>query len=732
MSRPLQPMTTHTTPLPFVYGKRPEDLEILSRSTLLRGLSIQELSAFLDLLDQVALAPGTCVFREGEEGDYMFFVLEGEARLRRGQLELRPVGPGDHFGELAMLSAGRRAATVEAHTTMRLARLSRSRYTSLATKHPRIALHFTQALATALGEQLTAMTDNVGLLAYTRSLPRHVQVRVLRGGDELLVGTGTLAGTVLPREAEGSLVVGATLNHKPASLEAAIVSDVDLGALTLDTWEGRDIYRRSAALVLLEAARRSTPELSVRMGPPLENGQVVLVDGPVGEAAARALTAAVARLSRDDLPLREEVWALDEAREYLLERGARAAAALLPNRRENTVTLLSCGETFALGLGPVVPRASYLTGIAVVPHAMGLLLRLGEPVDRHMPTHRAARVDPTAREPSHPRYGGEMSVAGRAWLAGMDVTSVGSFNETCVRGRVPELIRVAEGFHEKWIGRIADEIAARRDRVKVIVIAGPSSSGKTTFIKRLTVQLVVNGLRPVELSLDDYYVDREKTVRDEQGDYDFEAFEAIDADLLQTQARRLLDGELVKTARYDFVSGKSFASGGREVALREGDVLLLEGIHGLNPALLAEHVDPAQVFRIFVHPATTLPFDQLSVLPPEDVRLVRRIVRDRHSRNYTAADTILRWPSVRRGELRHIFPYLPNADVVFDSSLVYEMSVLKTYAERYLLEVPPTHPAFTTAYRLRNLIDQFVAIYPDHVPPTSVIREFIGGSGFEY
>ena len=739
-------MTTHATPLPFTLGKRPDDLGVLAKSPLLAGLGIRELSAFLDLLDQVSLDPGTCVFREGEEGDFMFFVLEGEARIRRGQLELRPVGPGDHFGEIAMLGSGRRAASVEAHTTMHLARLSRARYRSLGERHPSIALHFMQSLASSLGEQLTAMTDNVGLLAYQRSVPRHLQVRVRRGADALVVGTGTLAGTVLPRDVNGALVVAATVNHKPASLETALTADADVGALAVDGMEGRAVFRRSAALVLLEAARRAKTDVTLRMGPPLETGQVVRVmprdeahDGarasiampavaPGNGALVAILEEALQRLVREDVALRQEVWAVEEARAHLLERGWNGAAALLPSRREPTTTLLSCGDTFALGFGPVVPSARYLEGIGLGPHPEGLLLRLGPAVDTVFDAH----VDPLVVEPSCPRYGGEMATAARQWLANVGVTSVGAFDAECVNGHVSELIRVAEGFHEKWIGRIADDIAARRGDVRVIVIAGPSSSGKTTFIKRLTVQLLVNGLRPREISLDDFYVDREKTVKDENGEYDFEAFEALDAELLQTQLRRLLAGERVKTARYDFVSGKSFPSGGKELALEQGDVLLLEGIHGLNPALVGDTVPASALFRVFVQPSTTLPFDRLSVLPPEDLRLVRRIVRDRHSRNYTAAETIVRWPSVRRGELRHIFPFRPNVDMVFDSSLVYEMSVLKTYAERYLLEVPEDHPAFTTAFRLRNLIDQFVAIHPDHVPPTSVLREFIGGSGFEY
>lgn len=733
-------MTTRPTPLPLAYGKHPEDLKVLARSSLLRGMNLNEVATLLELLDPLALAPGTCVFREGDEGDSMFFVLEGEAKLRRGQLELRPLGPGDHFGELALLTGRARAASVVAYTDMRLAQLSRTRYQSFAADFPASALHFTQGLANALGHELVAMTDSVGLLAYQRTLPRQIEVHVQRDGQELLVPTGTLAGTLLPRERDGSLVVAAQLNKKAASLETAIVANLELDVLALSDTEGRAIFRRSAALVLLEAARRVGDELSgvrVRMGSPLESGQVVHVDPlPLLAADHAALVDAVgrslARVIADDLPLREEVWQLDEARVELESRGWADAAAGLTGRRETTITLATCGETFALALGPLVPRASYLEGLSLEPHPAGLLLRLGERVAREMPIHRAIRIDPLATETRAPRYGGEMTASARRWLRGLGVESVGHYNELCVSASVDEVIRVAEGFHEKWIGRIADEVAGRKERVKVIAIAGPSSSGKTTFIKRLTTQLRVNGLRPRALSLDDYYVDRARTVRDERGEYDFEAFEALDSALLQDQLTRLLRGDPVKIARYDFVLGKSLPEGGGELTLAQDDVLLVEGIHGLNPALVGEAVPHGARFGIFVHPATTLAFDRASVFAPDDLRLLRRIVRDRHARNYTAADTITRWPSVRRGELCHIYPTLPQADVVFDSALVYETSVLKTYAERYLLEVSPSHPAFTTAFRLRNLIDQFVTIYPDHVPPTSVIREFIGGSGFEY
>jgi uridine kinase len=371
----------------------------------------------------------------------------------------------------------------------------------------------------------------------------------------------------------------------------------------------------------------------------------------------------------------------------------------------------------------VLPGTGKIRGPRLVPHSRGFLLSYG----RQDP--RAA--EPTAKAPRRPGGDGHMADDHRTWLDAMGVRSVGDFNDQCVSGQVSQLIRVAEGFHEKRIGRIADEIAAARDRLRIIAVAGPSSSGKTTFIQRLTVQLQINGLNPIGLSLDDYYVDRERTPRDALGEYDFEALEALELPLLQDHVARLLAGEEVATARYDFLSGKSHPRGGKLRRLGPDDLLLVEGIHGLHPTLLGALAGSDRAYRVFIHPATTLPFDRLTRVSSTDLRLLRRIVRDRHQRGYSAADNILRWPSVQEGERRNIFPYRSLADAAFDSSLVYEPAVLKVYGERYLLEVPNDHPAYGTAWRLRTLIDRFVAIYPEHVPQTSLLREFIGGSGFE-
>ena len=271
-----------------------------------------------------------------------------------------------------------------------------------------------------------------------------------------------------------------------------------------------------------------------------------------------------------------------EARAHFREVGWPCAESLLETWRDATVLLARCGDVYTIGGEPFLTDTGRIVPARFVPHPDGLLLDFGEVVAKHHPSGRSAE-EALAQEQRSPRFAGEMAADQRRWLESLGVTSVGTFNRFCVDGQVRELIRISEGFHEKRIGRVADDIASRRDAVRIIGIAGPSSSGKTTFIKRLTVQLEIDRLHPVGISLDDYYVDRDKTPRDETGELDFEAFEATDLELLQDHVRRLLAGERVKTARYDFKSGKSSPDGGPELQLRPGDVLVLEGIHGLNP-----------------------------------------------------------------------------------------------------------------------------------------------------
>lgn len=712
-----------------------EDLETLAKNSIMTRLPIEERGVLCDYGDEVAVTRGTVVVKEGEtEADYMYFVLEGEAQVRHAGLELRPLRAGDHFGELALIGQGKRAATVIAQTTLRLLRFSRTGYGLLAKARPLLALHFLEALVAALGVELVQMTDSVELLIRARSLPRHTRVDVATNDEAGVVhiaalSTGTAVSAVLPREAGGARVVAGLLDQRPVSLSTPIVSDTRVAPITMASWDGREVYRRSVSLLLLAAAYELGEQARVRLGLSISTGRIVKVTGEVDDLATR-LTHVMQRMVREAMRFHEELWTVEEARSFFTRQGWTDAVALLQSWRAATVPLVSIDGVKAISEGPNLPDASTIGGFSLDPHPDGLLLDFGDEVARFFPP--GLRESARAQEQKCPRFGGSMVKENERWLSAMGIDSVGAFNEFCVSGRVREILRIAEGFHEKRIGTIADGIASQKGRVRVIGIAGPSSSGKTTFIKRLTVQLEIDGVHPVNISLDDYYVDRVKTPRDESGEYDFEALHALDLGLLQEHVRRLLAGEPVKTARYDFLTGTSHPAGGPELQLGPNDVLVLEGIHGLNPELLGAAVSREQVFYVFVHPATALPFDRLSNVSPTDVRLLRRIVRDRHSRGYKAADNIARWASVRRGEQLHIYPHQPNADAIFDTSLVYELNVLKVFAERYLLEVPADHLAFPTAYRLRNLLDRFVTIYPDHVPPTSILREFIGGSGFEY
>ena len=699
-----------------------EVLASLKKSRVVGSLPIDALRRLLSFLEKVELPAGHAIIREGELGRDMYLLIEGTAQAERGRVQMNPMGPGAEFGSLGLLTDRPRAATVTALSKVVLVKLSLEAWEQLSKTEPSIALKLTQALFNQVRDDLMHLTDSMGALLQGRSLPRAAEVLVRWGDTVLKVATGTPLSDLLPREVNGHLVVGALLGQKPVSLSTPVVSTTTVAPLTLGHWEGRQIYARSVQLLLLEAAHTIDPRLDVRMGPSLGTSQIVELHFDGGrdhDALARDLSLEMQRLATTAVPIRREHWTVDEAREHFLARGWGEAAQLLLSTRQGTVPLISCGRVYAMSLGPMLADTRELTGFSLKRHEAGLLLDLGG-------------RDPRQNGVSLPRRDAGMEGEHREWLGAMGVNSVGGFNQLCVSGQVVQLLRVAEGFHEKHISRIADTIAASRERLRLIAIAGPSSSGKTTFIKRLTVQLQINGLNPMGLSLDDYYMDREKTVKDEHGEYDFEALEALNLELLQDHVRRLLAGETVKMAKYDFKTGKSAPSGGAELSLKPGDLLLMEGIHGLNPGLLGTIPRNDQLFRVFVHPATSLPFDRLSRVSPTDLRLLRRIVRDRHGRGYSAADNIARWPSVLAGERKHIFPFHGQADVVFDTALIYEPSVLKVYAERYLLEVPADHPSFATAFRLRHLVDRFVAIYPDHVPPTSIIREFIGGSGFEY
>ncbi len=695
----------------------------LSSVNALAELPANDLDVLSKYVEVESYPPGTTLLEEGKLDRDMFFLLSGQCRLYRDQVDIGRVPSGTVLGELGLIAGRPRSATVRAETDIDVARMRHAAYWKLASAHTATALRLNEAILGLEGARLATMDDRVSMLLSQRAQPRRLHVYANVDGQVLEVPTGTLVGQLLPQFVEGVLVVAGLLDNKLFSLASPMTANGRVEPLTVAHWEGERILRGSVALLLLEAAARLAPTRKVRLGPPVENVQWFDLDGPEAmdrAQLARDLESMMRELAGQQIPFRQEYWMLEEAITWFDEHGDPGTARLLRTSRDNTVQLVSSGNAYVLGLTPFLPHAGLITDFAVSPDHAGLVLVTGTP----------ARPASSAVSSPFIAYG-TMLAEHQSWLQKLGVHTVGDFNVSCIDGEVRHIIRVAEGFHEKKLSRLADDIANRHG-TRLVCVAGPSSSGKTTFIKRLRVQLQVNGLAPVLLSLDDYYLDRERTARDASGAYDFEALEALDLALLSDHLTRLLRGETVRTARYDFTTGRSLPEGGAEITMGADTVLLLEGIHGLNPRLLQNTVEASQLYRIFVQPMTSLPLDRLTRVDLSDMRLLRRIVRDRHGRNCTAADNITRWPSVRQGERKHILPHIGEADAIFDTSLIYELSVLKVFAERYLLEVPQTHPSFATAHRLRRLLDRFVAIYPDHVPPTSIIREFIGGSGFEY
>lgn len=713
--------------------------DALARLTALAPDARAQLVPWLETLE---LPAGATVVAQGARDRDLYVCLAGEAAVSRGGVEVERIGPGTWFGEFALILATPRAASVVARTPLRLARLSHASYRKLSESDPALGLRFLEALLDGVAARLGHLSESVGQLLRNQELPRRASVHVrVRGAEARTVPTGTRVSELLPERIDGALVVAALCDHKPVSLHTPLTSNGDIEPLTTAHWEGQRVYRQSLALLLLDATHAVIARATTTTRPRVELAhsvgfarRVVVYDCPPSEldALAHHVEAEMQALADRALSLTEELWSVDDAADYFARADAPHTLALFRSWREAAVPVASYGGRYVLRTGPLVPHTGLLRDFGVVADEEGLLLLHDRARGSSTPARTTVAPARPLDEALHAaRQTTTLVGAAEPWQRALGIDSVGVFNRACIEGSVPRLIRVNEGFHEKALGRIADDIVARGHATRIVCIAGPSSSGKTTFIERLKVQLHVNGKNPIGVSLDDYYLDREATPRDAAGEFDYEALHALDLPLLHAQLAALLRGERVRSARYDFPTGASHADGGAEIALGENDLLLLEGIHALNPELLGD-AGRSTAYSIFVCPLGQLPIDELTRVHGSDLRLLRRVVRDRHTRATAAEANILRWPSVRRGERAHIFPFQHTADAFFDSGLLYELSVLKVFAERYLLEVPQTSPAYPTAFRLLALLDRVVTIYPDHVPQTSILREFIGCGGFEY
>jgi uridine kinase len=367
--------------------------------------------------------------------------------------------------------------------------------------------------------------------------------------------------------------------------------------------------------------------------------------------------------------------------------------------------------------GPLVPSTGYLTTFSLAGFNDGFCLQypMDGNLDRVLPMKRQSKIATALKEHSD-------------WCSVMGVRSVGILNEKVLSGEVVDLVNLSEAMHERKYAEIADQIYARRGSVRIVFIAGPSSSGKTSTSKRLALQCRILGLNPKVIELDNYFVERDRTPRDENGEFDFEALGAMDLDLLGRHLNDLLDGKEVEIPRFDFKEGRKYFEG-NFMRLLEKDILIMEGIHALNPAMIPG-VDQSKVFRVYASALTSLSIDENNNISTSDNRLLRRMIRDNRTRGIIPEETIMRWQSVRRGENRNIFPYQENADAVFNSAHIFELPVLKYYAEPLLRRISPLSPAYTEAYRLLKFLDYIVAMTPEEmaaIPPVSILREFIGG-----
>ena len=518
--------------------------------------------------------------------------------------------------------------------------------------------------------------------------------------------------------------LAAYVNNRIKELNYRIYKPVTVRFIDITSFEGIRVYQRTISFILQKAVRELFPDRTLYIRHSLgASGFYCEISGfgPIPAEHLDAIKARMRGIIDRNLPIQGVKMLTDTARKIYEGFGMADKIALLDSRPRLYSKIYTIDSLPGYFYGALTPSTGYTPQFDLHPYYNGFFIAL------------PLRTDPTRLHQSvHQEKMFDVFHQYQSWVEIMGVPTVGQLNSKVLAGDASELIKIAEAFHENKLAQVAGCVAeANRERgVRLVLISGPSSSGKTTFAKRLGVQLRVLGLNPVLISLDDYFVDREKTPRDEKGEYDYEALEAIDLEQFNDHLKRLERGESVDIPRYDFISGTRQWHD-NPLQLDERSVLIVEGIHGLNPAL-TPGVPESRKFKIYVSCFTSVALDNVSRIATSDNRLLRRLTRDYRQRGADALSTLSRWASVRRGEEKHIFPYQENADVMFNSSLFYEISVLRRFAEPILREVPDTVPEYGEAKRMLKFLDNFIPISPEEIPPTSLLREFIGGSSFKY
>ena len=514
--------------------------------------------------------------------------------------------------------------------------------------------------------------------------------------------------------------INAHVNNKVEGMHFRLYKQKEVEFLDITSPSGMRAYTRSLFFVLCKAVHDLYEKCKVAIDIPVSNGYYVNLN--IGHEVTIEDAGRIRRRMQEiidaALPIHRHETTTEEAIRIFDEKHNRSKVKLLKSIGRLFTTYYDIDGYIDYYYGSLLTNTSQLYLFGLEKYYDGLLLRL-----------------PSSQ---HPDELGEMTHQDKMfsifkehhqWQDIIGLRTVGDLNEAILNGHSSHLIQVSEALQEKKIGKIADEIAKRKG-IRLVLIAGPSSSGKTTTCKRLSIQLVTNGIKPIGISLDDYFLDREKTPLDEKGDFDFEHLHALNLPLFNEQLNALFKGEEVELPRYDFPTGKSVKSG-KKLKLHDDEVLVVEGIHALNPELTAQ-IPNEQIFRVYASALTTILLDNHNYVPTADNRLLRRIIRDYKYRGVSALDTIHRWPSVRAGENKWIFPFQENADAMFNTAMLFELAVIKSQAEPLLEQVPENCPEYAEAYRLLKFLRYIKPIPEAHIPPTSLLREFLGGSSFEY
>lgn len=558
-------------------------------------------------------------------------------------------------------------------------------------------------------------------------MPKHLTITCVNDNKKYSFPAGTDLFTISKKIKHNLQFppIGAKVNNELQELSYEIFNPKHIEFIDITESIGMRMYKRSLTFVLIKAFNERFPNATLKISHSVSRGlycEIEGLDGIIYADDVEKLKSRMTEIIKADICfVREEVYN-EDAIEIFRKHNQEDKCKLFQNRKLMYTSVYHLDDTVDYFYGYLAPSTGYLNVFDLIKHHEGMLLCF--------PSQDNPNV---LEEQKKEEKIFEIFSEHKKWAKILGVENVGNLNELIDNKKIGEIIKISEALHEKRIAHIADQICSQKDKVKLVLISGPSSSGKTSFCKRLSIQLQVLGFKTMLISLDDYFVEREETPLDENGEFDFECLEAIDTQLFNKCMLALMNGEEVELPKFDFAQGKKLYNG-KKTQIKNGTVFIVEGIHGLNPGL-SKMINDDLKFKIYVSALTQISIDNHNRIPTTDNRLLRRMVRDYKYRGYSAMDTIKRWPSVRRGEEKHIFTFQEEANAIFNSALLYEIAVLKRHAMPILNEVPQMSPHFTESRRLIKFLSYFADV-PENVekeiPPTSIIREFLGGSSFKY